>query len=80
MAAIMSASASTAIAQVQFGDTGAPQWGVGFELIWDGRRVNGSETEFFAFQQAQESCDANFRPGIIVECRFYGRTFQRRTP
>ena len=73
-------TASGAVAQGSFGDTGASQWGVGFELFWDGRKVNGPETEFFSFQQAQESCNANFRPGIIVECRYHGRTFQRWTP
>lgn len=73
-------SATSAGAQAQFGDTGQSQWGVGFELFWDGRKVNGPETEFFSYQQAVNACEVNYRPGIIVECRFHGRTFRRWTP
>jgi len=77
MAALISTNSATA--EGQFGDTGQSQWGVGFELFWDGKKVNGPETEFISYEQAVATCEVNYRPNIIVECRYHGHTFQRWT-
>lgn len=47
----------------------------GFELFWDGVKVNGPDAESYSETQAREACGLNLRPGIKVECRFNGITF-----
>jgi hypothetical protein len=47
----------------------------GFELFWDGKKVNGPETVSFTFEQSKLSCNQNRRDGIKIECRFNGNTF-----
>jgi hypothetical protein len=47
----------------------------GFELFWDGKKVNGPEAVSFTLEQAKLSCSQNRRAGIKIECRFNGNTF-----
>jgi hypothetical protein len=33
-----------------------PLPGMGFELFWDGKRVNGPEAAFYSLQEARDKC------------------------
>lgn len=50
---------------------------LGFELFFNGKRVNGPESSFYTIRQARESCSWNRQRhrGTLVECRYDGRPF-----
>jgi hypothetical protein len=51
--------------------------GMGFELFYDGERVNGPEAAFFTRQDARDDCASATReyPDIRVTCAFNGEPF-----
>lgn len=65
--------AEQANAQVPVGSNTAAARG--FELFWDGKKVNGPEADRFTLEQAKQSCSQNRRAGVKIECRFNGTTF-----
>ncbi len=52
--------------------------GVGYELLYDGKVVNGPETAFWSRTQARNNCAWNKRsyPSIRIECLYDGRTLE----
>ncbi len=48
--------------------------GKGYELFFNGRKVNGVEAVFYTFSQAKKNCEwnVNNKPNTQVECRFNG--------
>jgi len=52
--------------------------GVGFELYYDGARVNGPDAALYSRAQATESCTTSraWYPGTRVECRYNGRVMR----
>lgn len=53
--------------------------GVGFELYFDGKRVNGPDAALYSRVQASESCATSraWYPNIRVECRYNGAAMRR---
>jgi hypothetical protein len=51
--------------------------GMGFELFWDGKRVNGPEAAFYSRQEARDDCAWNTRtyPRTRVTCTYNGEPF-----
>lgn len=51
---------------------------VGYELYFNGQRVNGPDAKFYSWGQALANCQYNItsKPNIKVECRFDGRAFR----
>jgi hypothetical protein len=51
--------------------------GMGFELFWDGERVNDPETAFYSRQEARDDCTWNTRtyPRTRVTCTYNGESF-----
>jgi hypothetical protein len=51
--------------------------GMGFELFWDGKRINGPEAAFYSRQDARENCAWNTRtyPRVRVTCTYNGEPF-----
>lgn len=51
---------------------------VGYELFFNGQRVNGPDAKFYSWSQALANCQYNItsKPGIKVDCRFDGRFFR----
>ncbi|MFK5978126.1 MAG: hypothetical protein QM488_04500 [Rhizobiaceae bacterium] len=47
----------------------------GFELFWNGKKVNGPDAQNFTRSQANSACQQNQRSGVRVECRFNGVSF-----
>jgi hypothetical protein len=58
--------------------------GMGFELLWDGERINGPEAAFYLRQEAREDCAWNTQtyPHTRVTCTYNGEPFTvgRRAP
>jgi hypothetical protein len=58
--------------------------GMGFELFWDGERINGPEAAFYSRQEAREDCAWNTQtyPHTRVTCTYNGEPFMvgRRAP
>ena len=58
--------------------------GMGFELFWDGERINGPEAAFYSRQEAREDCAWNTQtyPHTRVTCTYNGEPFTvgRRAP
>ncbi len=54
-----------------------PQPGVGYELYYNGARVNGPEAAFFTIFQARGNCEWNVKnkPTTEIECRYDGLRF-----
>lgn len=54
--------------------------GVGFELFYDGARVNGPDAALYSRQQAVESCrtSRSWYPAMQVECRYNGVPMRER--
>jgi uncharacterized protein YecT (DUF1311 family) len=50
---------------------------MGFELFWDGKRVNGPEAAFYSLQEALDNCAWNTRtyPRVRVTCIYNGKPF-----
>ncbi|MBT4289116.1 MAG: hypothetical protein HOD92_17455 [Deltaproteobacteria bacterium] len=50
---------------------------VGYELFYNGQRVNGPEAAFYSFLQAENNCKWNTenQKQIKVECRYNGKSF-----
>jgi hypothetical protein len=51
--------------------------GMGFELFWDGKRINGPEAAFYSRQEAREDCVWNTQtyPRVRVTCTYNGEPF-----
>jgi hypothetical protein len=51
--------------------------GMGFELFWDGKRVNDPETAFYSRQEGRDDCTWNTRtyPRTRVTCTYSGEPF-----
>src|SRR5262249_27254928 len=51
--------------------------GMGFELFWDGKRINGPEAAFYSRQEARDDCAWNTRtyPRVRVACTYNGEPF-----
>jgi hypothetical protein len=51
--------------------------GMGYELFWDGKRVNGPEAASYSRQEARDNCAWNTRtyPGVRVTCFYNGEPF-----
>jgi hypothetical protein len=51
--------------------------GMGFELFWDGKRINGPEAAFYSRQEARDDCAWNARtyPRTRVTCTYNGESF-----
>lgn len=66
----MSAAASPLVDQI----------GVGFELFYDGERVNGPDAALYTRQQANESCSTSrsWYPAVQIECRYNGAALENR--
>lgn len=49
----------------------------GYELFWDGKRVNGPEAAFYSRQEARDNCAWNTRtyPRVRVTCIYNGEPF-----
>jgi len=54
-----------------------PLLNVGYELFYNGQRVNGPEASFYSFLQAENNCKWNIenQKQIKVECRYNGKSF-----
>ncbi len=54
-----------------------PTTGVGYELYYDGKHVNGPETVFYSMTQARENCQGNVnkRMNISIQCVYNGQQF-----
>lgn len=54
--------------------------GVGFELFYDGARVNGPDAALYSRQQALESCrtSRSWYPAMQIECRYNGSPMRER--
>ena len=54
--------------------------GVGFELFYDGERVNGPDAALYSRMQASESCRTSrtWYPGKQIECRYNGALMRER--
>lgn len=54
-----------------------PFLNVGYELFYNGQRVNGPEAAFYSFLQAESNCKWNIenQKTIKVECRYNGKSF-----
>lgn len=50
---------------------------VGYELFFNGQRVNGPDAKFYSWSQALENCQYNItsKPSIKVDCSFDGSFF-----
>jgi hypothetical protein len=61
-----------------------PMPGMGYELFYDGKRVNGPEAAFYTRQEARDNCAWNKQtnPKIRVGCTYNGEPFtvDRRAP
>jgi hypothetical protein len=57
---------------------------MGFELFWNGERINGPEAAFYSRQDARDDCAWNKQtyPHIRVTCTYNGEplTVDRRPP
>ena len=51
--------------------------GMGFELFWDGKRINGPEAAFYSREEARENCAWNTQtyPRVRVGCTYNGEPF-----
>lgn len=51
--------------------------GVGYDLFFNGNRVNGPEAALMSFRGAADNCTWNVenRPDTAVECRYNGEVF-----
>jgi hypothetical protein len=51
--------------------------GMGFELFWDGKRIDGPEAAFYSRQEARDGCAWNTRtyPRVRVTCTYNGEPF-----
>jgi hypothetical protein len=51
--------------------------GMGFELFWDGKRINGPEAAFYSRQEARDDCAWNTQtyPSTRVTCTYNGEPF-----
>jgi uncharacterized protein YecT (DUF1311 family) len=54
-----------------------PMPGMGYELFWDGKRVNGHEAASYSRQEARDNCAWNTRtyPRLSVTCFYNGEPF-----